>query len=67
MLARFEYFQESDYIRMLNLFQQVDLLEDLSLAEIILHVILLYSLDSHLLTCQFVDSKCNFTEGSLAN
>lgn len=32
-----------------------------------MHVILLYSLDSHLLTGELVDSKCDFAEGSLAN
>jgi hypothetical protein len=48
MLTWFKNFQEPDNIRMLDLFQQVDLLEYLSLTEIVLHVILLNGFDSDL-------------------
>jgi len=50
MLTRFKNFQEPDNIRMLDLFQQIDLLEYLSLTEIVLHVILLNGFDSDLFT-----------------
>lgn len=51
---------------MLNLFQQIYFLEDLALAEIVLHVILLYCLDRNLLAGELVDTKSDFAEGTLA-
>lgn len=67
MFARFKNFQEPDNIRMLNLFQQVDLLEHLSFTEIVLHIVLLNCLDSDLFTGQFMDTQSDFSEGSFAN
>lgn len=52
---------------MLNLLEQVNLLEHLSLREIVLHVILLDCLDGNLLTRQLVHTKSDLTEGALAD
>lgn len=52
---------------MLDLFEQVHLLEYLSLAEVILHIVFLNRLDSHLLACQLVHTKCDFSKGSLTD
>lgn len=49
MLARLEYLEEPDHIRMLNFFEEVHLLEDFPLAKLVLHVVLFDGLDSHLL------------------
>lgn len=51
---------------MLYLLQQVDLLEDLALAEFILHVLLLDCLDRHAFACQLVHAEGHFAKGALA-
>ena len=52
---------------MLYLLQQVDLLEDLALAEFILHVLLLDCLDRHAFACQLVHAKSHFAKGAFAD
>ena len=47
--------------------EQVYLLEHFALAKIILHVILLYRLDSHLLSSEFVHAKGDLAKGTFAN
>jgi hypothetical protein len=51
----------------LDLLEEIDLLEHLSLAEVVLHVGLLDSLDGHLLPRQLVHPQSNLTEGTLAD
>ena len=52
---------------MLDLLEEVDLLEDFTLAELVLHILLLDCLNCHTLTSQFVHAECDFAESSLAN
>jgi len=52
---------------MLDLLQQVNLLEDLSLRKIIFHVALLDGLDRHIASCQFMHTKRHFSECALPN
>ena len=67
VLAALEDLEESDHVGVLYLFEQIHLLEDLSLAKVVLHVILLDRLDGNLFTCQLVNTKRYFTEGTLSN
>ena len=52
---------------MLYLLEQVHFLEDLTLAKFILHVLLLYCLDGHTFSSEFVHAQGYFTKGSLAD
>lgn len=52
---------------MLDLLEEIDLLENLSLAEVVLHVCLLDGLDGHLLPRQLVHPQGHLTEGTLAD
>lgn len=52
---------------MLDLLKQVDLLEHLSLAEIILHIVLFDCFDGHLLTSQLMDAQGYLTERSFTD
>ena len=52
---------------MFDFLQEVNLLEDLSLREIVLHVVLFDGFDSNLLSCKLVDSKCHFSEGTFTD
>lgn len=52
---------------MLDLLEQVYLLEDLSLAEVVLHVVLFDGFDCNLLACEFVDAESDFAEGTFSN
>lgn len=52
---------------MFNLFEKIDLLKDLSLAKIVLHVIFLNGLDSHLLACELMDSQRHLTKGTFSD
>ena len=52
---------------MLYLFEQVNFLEYLPFAKIVLHVVLLYRFNCYLLTCQLVDPESNFAKGSFSN
>ena len=52
---------------MLDLLEEIDLLEHLSLAEVVLHVGLLDGLDGHLLPRQLVHPQSYLTEGTLAD
>ena len=49
---------------MLDLLQQVNFLEDLALAEFILHIALLNRLDCNLLACQLMHTKCHFPKSA---
>ena len=49
MLARLEDLEEPDDVGVLDLLEEVDLLEHLALAEVVLHVCLLDGLDGDLL------------------
>jgi len=51
----------------LDLLQEVDLLEHLAFAKLILHILLLYSLYGHILASQLVHAECDFAEGTLAD
>ena len=50
---------------MLNLLQQVDFLEHLSFAEIILHVLLFNRLDRDILTCELVHAQSHLAKRTL--
>ena len=52
---------------MLYFLEEVYLLEHLTFAEVILHIILLDGLDGHLLPCKLVNTKGYLAEGSFAN
>ena len=52
---------------MLDLFEKVNFLENLALAKVILHVVLLDCFDSHLLASKLMDTQGNLTKGTLAN
>jgi len=67
MLARLEHFEQTDDIRVLDLLQEVDLLEHLPLAEVVLHVSLFDSLNSHLLASELMNSKSDFSEGTFTD
>lgn len=67
MFAALEDLQQTDHVRMLNLLQEVDLLEDLALAELVFHVALLYRLDGHLLARQLMHPQGYLPEGALAD
>ena len=67
MLAALKDLEQSDHIRMFDFLEKVYLLEDLSLGEIVLHVALFNSLDSHVLSCQLVDAKGDLAESTLAD
>lgn len=67
VLAGLKDLQEPDDIGVLYLLEQVNFLEDLPLAEVILHVVLLDRLDGHLLSRQLVHSQRDLAKGSLSN
>ena len=50
---------------MLDLLEEVDFLEHLPLAKVILHVVLLDGLNRNLLTRELVYTECHFTKGTL--
>ena len=52
---------------MFDLFEQVNFLENLTFAEVILHVILLYGFDGNLLSSEFVDTESYFTKCTFSN
>jgi hypothetical protein len=52
---------------MLDLFEQVNFLENFSLAEVILHIIFLNSFDSDLFSCELMDSESYFTKSTFSN
>ena len=66
VLTTLEYFQKPDDIRVLYLFEQIDLLENLPLRELILHVALLNSLDGYTPPRQFVHPQCDLAKRPLA-
>lgn len=66
VLARLEHFQQPDHVRVLYLFQQINFLEHFTLAEIVLHIVLLYGLDGHLLSGELVDSQGDLAECSFS-
>lgn len=67
MLTGLKHLQESDDIGVLDLLEQVHFLKDLSLAEVVLHIVLLYSLDGHLLARKFMDSQSYFAKCSFSD
>lgn len=67
VLAGLKDLQEPDDIGVLYLLEQVNFLEDLPLAEVILHVVLLDRLDGHLLPRQLVHSQRDLAKGSFSN
>lgn len=67
MLAGLEDFKQPDNVGVLDLLQQVDLLEDLPLTEVVLHVILLDGLYSYLFASELVYAEGHLAEGSLAD
>jgi len=67
MLTGFKHLQKSDYVGVLDLFEQIDFLEDLSFAKIILHIVLLDRFNSNLFTCKFMDTKCDLAKCSFSD
>lgn len=52
---------------MLDLLEKVNLLEDLPLAEVVLHVVLFNCFDGYLLSSQFVNAQGDLSESSFAD
>lgn len=67
MLARFEDLEKPDHIRVLDLFQEIDLLKDFALGEIIFHVALFNGFDGDILSCELVDSERHFPKSALSD
>lgn len=67
MLTGFEDLEQSNDIGMFDLLQQVNLLEYFPLAKVVLHIVLLDSLDGDLLSRQLVDAEGDLAEGSFSN
>ena len=62
-----KHFKKSDNVRVANLFEDEDLLEDFFLRKVILHVVFVDCLDRNVLASEFVNAQCDLTEGTLAN
>ena len=64
MLAGLEDLKQPDHIRMLYLLQKVDLLEDLTLGEIVFHIAFLDGLDGDIFAGQLVNPERDLPEGA---
>jgi len=67
VFGRFEDFKESDDVGVANLLQDLYFLQHFLLLIVIFHQGLVDCFDSNNLSCKLVDSKGNFSEGSLAD
>jgi len=52
---------------MFDFFQQVNFLEDLSFAEVVLHVLLFDGLDGNVFASELVHTECHLAERTFAN
>ena len=67
MFWALKYFEKSDDVGVANLFKDEDLLENLFLRKVILHVVFVDCLDRYVLSSEFVNAECDLAEGPLAN
>jgi hypothetical protein len=64
VLGTFEYFKQSDDVRMMDLLQDVYFLKHFLSTEVIFHVRLFKCFDGHLFPTEFVNSKCHFSKST---
>lgn len=67
MFAAFKYFQQSNNIGVFDLLKQINFLKYFPLAEIILHIRLLYGFDSYILPSELMNAQSYFTKSALTN
>ncbi len=66
VLLGLEYFKQANDIRVFDLLQNVDFLENFAPAEFILHVLLIDGLNSYVLASELMDTEGHFAKGTLA-
>lgn len=62
-----KHFKKSDNVGVANLLEDEDLLEDFFLRKVILHIVFVDCLDRYVLASEFMNAKCDLTEGTLAD